>query len=150
MKSTFERSLFQNFIFACISILLLLIAASCQKDAVDDTTTKIVGTWHQTFLTKDGINSVKDSSRLILQINSDNICVLCDSSAVAIKSKTIVIRSGWSYTGSLLNIAIDLPVSWKPVVYGNTLSMERIDFNRTGAIIKTTLNFERIANIYFK
>jgi hypothetical protein len=150
MKIKFERQFFHYFLIACSSVFFLFSGMSCQADAVDDTPTKIVGTWHQTSLTKDGVATVKDSSRLLLQINSNSICVLCDSTKSAVKAKTVVKRSGWSYTAGLFNLAVDLPAAWKPIVDTNTLSIERVDFNQSGAIYKTTLKFERVANIDFK
>jgi len=150
MKITVESSFFHILLHACLPILIMFIGTSCQSDVVDDTATKIVGTWHQTSLTKDGVNAVKDSTRLLMQIDATNICVLCDSSAASVKAKTIVKRSGWSYTGGLFNLAIDLPASWKPITDANSLVIERVDFNQAGSISKTTLRFERVSNIDFK
>lgn len=150
MKITIESFFFHTVLRACFPILFLFIGTSCQTDPVDDTSTKIIGTWHQTSLTKDGVNAVKDSSRLLMQINATNICVLCDSSTSSVKTNTIVKRSGWSYTGGLFNLAIDLPASWKPIADANSLVIERVDFNQAGSITKTALRFERVSNIDFK
>ena len=150
MKITNERNLFQVILFAFFPLLMIFWGTSCQKDAVDDMSTKIVGTWHQTSKTIDGNPATKDSTRLLMQINSTQICILCDSSAQAIKAKTIINRSGWSYTGGLLNIAIDLPASWTPVVDTGSLSIQRLDFNQAGGITKTTLKFDRVANLVIK
>jgi hypothetical protein len=147
MKITNERNLFQAILFAILPLLFIFWGTSCQKEAVDDMSTKIVGTWHQTSKTIDGNPATKDSTRLLMQINSTQICILCDSSAQAIKTNSIINRSGWSYTGGLLNIAIDLPASWTPVVDSNSLSIRRLDFNQAGGITKTTLTFERVANL---
>jgi hypothetical protein len=85
-----------------------------------------------------------------MQINKDNICVLCDSSKIAVKAKTILKRSGWSYTGGLFNLAIDLPASWKPVADAATLTLERVDFKPDGALRKTRLTFKRVADMEIK
>jgi hypothetical protein len=150
MKITHERKFFQVFLFALLPLFFLFGVTSCQKEAVDDMSTKILGTWHQTSKTIDATPSIKDSTRLLIQIQSVQICILCDSSAKAIKAKTIITRSGWSYTGGLFNLAIDLPASWKPSAETNKLSIERSDFNQTGGITKTTLTFERVANLVIK
>ncbi|MDD4970875.1 MAG: hypothetical protein PHT07_15720 [Paludibacter sp.] len=150
MKIARERRFFQVILFALLPLFLLVGVTSCQKEAVDDMSTKILGTWHQTSQVKDGNPVLKDSTRLLMQINSTQICILCDSSARAVKAKTIINRSGWSYTGGLFNLAIDLPASWKPVVDANKLSIERNDFNQSGGISKTTLTFERVANFDIK
>lgn len=150
MKITHERNFFQVFLFAFFPMLFLILGTSCQKESVDDTVSKIIGTWHQTSLTISGTPSTIDSTRLLMQINADQICILCDSTAKAINAKTIINRSGWSYTGGLFNLAIDLPASWKPVIDANSLTIERFDFNQTGAIINTTIKFERVANIVIK
>lgn len=150
MKRTYERPLF-HFIFAtCFPLLILFIGTGCQSETIDDTSTKLVGTWYQTSKLKDETPTTKDSTRLLMQINATNICVLCDSSAAAIKAKTVVKRSGWNYTGGLFNLAVDLPASWTPQVTANELSLERVDFNQAGAITKTTIRFVRTANIDFK
>jgi hypothetical protein len=150
MKITNERNLFQVILFAILPLVFIFWGTSCQKEAVDDMSTKIVGTWHQTSKTIDGNPATKDSTRLLMQINSIQICILCDSSAQAIKTNTIINRSGWSYTGGLLNIAIDLPASWTPVVDATSLSIQRLDFNQAGGITKTTLKFERVPNLVIK
>lgn len=150
MKITHGRKFFQVFLFTFLPLFFLFGVTSCQKEAVDDTSTKILGTWHQTSKTIDGTPSIKDSTRLLIQIQSAQICILCDSTAKAIKAKTIISRSGWSYTGGLFNLAIDLPASWKPSAEANKLSLERNDFNQNGGITKTTLTFERIANFVIK
>lgn len=151
MKNISKRTLLHRLLFGCIPILFLFLGTSCKKDAgVDDMATKMTGTWHQTSQTKDDIPSPKDSTRLLMQIHVDQICILCDSSKVAVKAKTIIKRSGWSYTGGLFNLAIDLPASWKPVAETNSLTLERLDFNQDGTLSKTKLTFERVANLEIK
>jgi len=150
MKITTERTFFHGLLFACFPLLFIFLGTSCQKDSVDDMATKMIGTWHQISQTKDDVSIPKDSSRLLMQINDDQICILCDSSYSALKAKTIIKRSGWSYTGGLFNLAIDLPASWTPVAEPNTLTLQRIDFKLDGGISKTTLSFERVANMEIK
>lgn len=151
MKIFSEGSSFHRLLFGCIPFLFLFVGTACEKDAEEnDTIAKMIGTWHQTSKTVDDIAVVKDSTRLILQINDDNICIICDSTVVAVKTKTIVKRSGWSYTGNLLNIAIDLPASWTPVALANSLTLERVDFNQDGKLNKTMLTFERVADMEIK
>jgi hypothetical protein len=150
MKTTIERLLFHFLLVACFPILFLFIGTSCKTETVDETPVKIIGTWHQTSRVQDGVTTTKDSTRLLIQINANNICVLCDSTTASVNAKTIVKRSGWSYTGGLFNLAVDLPASWTPVVTANDLSIERVDFNQTGTVTRTTLHFTRIANIDFQ
>jgi len=151
MKNTSERILFPRLLLGCLPLLILFLGTACKKDAeVDNMTTKITGTWHQISQTKDDIPASKDSSRLIMQINANNICILCDSSKVAVKAKTIIKRSGWSYTGGLFNLAIDLPAAWTPVAETNKLTLERVDFKQDGALTKTKLTFERVADLVIK
>jgi hypothetical protein len=150
MKNTTERTLIQRLLLSCFPLLFLFVGTACQKDAEEDPTANMIGTWHQTSRTIDGIAVAKDSTRLIMQINVDNICILCDSSAVAVKAKTIVKRSGWDYSGNLLNIAIDLPASWTPVATTNSLTLERVDFNPDGKLNKSMLTFERVADMEIK
>lgn len=145
MKKTTERIFFLSLFFACISILFVI--TSCEKDKSDGTEPKLIGTWHQVSQTIDGVPVSKDSTRLIMQINATNICILCDSSKVALTKNKIVSRSGWSYSAGLFNLAADVPASWKPVVNQETLSLEKVEFNQGGGLTKTQLTFERLADI---
>jgi hypothetical protein len=121
---------------------------SCDKDSADDDqAAQIVGTWHQVSRTIDGTSTSKDSTRLVMQVDENFICILCDSTSVAKKAQSFLKRSGWSYNSGLLNIAIDLPVSWKVTAESNKLSLEKVDFTQTGSITKTVIGFERMANI---
>ena len=150
MKITKERSFFPRQCFACITTFLICLGTSCQKDVIDDTPTKLVGTWHQTSRIIDGTLTIKDSTRLLMQLSATNICVLCDSTSAAVKSKNIIKRCGWDYTGGLFNIANDLPASWKVVAEANTITIERADFKANGSLSKTILKFEQTANIVIK
>lgn len=151
MKKIAERTFFPKLLFACIPLLFLFVGTACEKDAEgNELSNTIIGTWHQTSRTTDDLPAAKDSSRLLLQINGDRICILCDSSAVAVKTKTIIKRSGWSLQGGLFNIALDLPVSWKPVADSNTLTLERMDFKPDGTLSKTKLTYVRVPNIEIK
>lgn len=151
MKKNAERTFFHRLLFACLLLLLLFVGIACEKDAEgNELSNTIIGTWHQTSRTTDDLPAAKDSSRLLLQINDDRICILCDSSAVAVKSKTIIKRSGWSLQGGILNIALDLPVSWKPSADSNTLTLERMDFKQDGTLSKTKLTYIRVPNMEIK
>lgn len=151
MKNRSGRTFFHCNLFVCAALALFLQFTACQKDSTaDESIGNVAGTWHQISQTKDGIAVAKDSSRLLLQINKNQICVLCDSSFAAVKAKAIVSRSGWSYTEGLLNIAIDLPASWTPIVDSNSLSLQRVDFNSDGTLSKTILKFERVGDFEIK
>jgi len=146
MKKYCERHLIRIFPYT-LFLLFALVVASCDNEPTDDTPAKIIGTWHQSSQAIDGVQILKDSTRLLMQINANQICVLCDSTAIAVKGNKIVKRSGWSYTGGLFNIAIDIPVSWTPVVESNTLTLEKIEFNQAGTIKKTIQVYNRAADI---
>lgn len=151
MKNNGDRTFFHRLLIGCIPILLLFMAMACKKDAEDtNIIPTLIGTWHQTSKTIDELPAAKDSSRLLLQINEDNICILCDSSAVAVKTGKIIKRSGWSFTGGNFNLAIDLPASWTPVAEANTLTLDRLDFNQDGTLRKTRLTFVRVPNMEIK
>lgn len=151
MKNNGERTFFHRLLLGCIPILLLFLATACEKDSQEsESANALIGTWHQTSKTTDDLPAAKDSSRLLLQINENNICILCDSSALAVKGGKIIKRSGWNYSGGLFNLAIDLPASWNPVAEANTLRLERVDFNQDGSIRKTRLTFVRVPNMEIK
>lgn len=148
MKISSERRIFQGVLFALIQAFLILFVTSCQNtNPADAIKTELTGTWHQISRSVNGVSLTKDSTRMLMQINANQICILCDSTTSAIKSKSIIDRSGWSYTNGLFNLAIDLPASWTPTVTPTTLQLERNDFTSTGQVSKTILSFERVSNI---
>lgn len=148
MKKNWKRFYVCSFPFS-ILVILALFVVSCDNEAIDDTPSRITGTWYQQSQSLDGSQILKDSTRLIMQINSNQICILCDSTATAVSGNKIVKRSGWSYNGGLFNLAIDIPVSWKPIVSDDQLKLEKIEFTQTGTIKKTNLVYTRIADIKF-
>lgn len=127
-------------------ILLPLLLTSCEEET-DDTATRLTGTWHQISYTINDQPKEKDSTRMLMQINPDQICILCDSSKLAVSSQNIIKRSGWSYSGGLFNLAVDLPVSWKPTPTEQQLTLEKIEFSSAGTIIKSTMVFHRVPSI---
>jgi hypothetical protein len=147
MKATIKRTSLISPLLAYITIVLLLLGTACEKDSTEFDVTPLIGTWHQISRTIDGATTTKDSTRLLLQINANNICIMCDSTNKAKIAKSLIKRSGWDYSGGLLNIAVDLPASYTVTTGTNKLSLERIDFNQQGAITKTVIDFESITNI---
>lgn len=147
MKSTKKLYLVKKHVLFFLSIVILNTLVSCEKNSSDDEALKLYGTWRQVSRSVDDTPAALDSTRLIIQIKSNNICVLYDSTSTAISSEEVVTRSGWSYSNGLFNIATDLPVSWQVDASNAGLSMERIDFNQDGAIIRTTLLYDKISNI---
>jgi hypothetical protein len=148
MKMTMKKVFYSSILMGGIVLMFLLLIVSCEKDSTDDDQiARMIGTWHQVSRSIDGTTVQKDSTRLVMQIDENNICILCDSTSTATKAKNILKRSGWSYNNGLLNIAIDLPASWKITSETNKLSLERLDFNQTGNITKTVIGFERMTNI---
>jgi len=146
MKSKIKSYLIRKHLLFFISLVILSTLLSCEKDSSDETL-KFYGTWRQTSRVIDDIPTTLDSTRLIIQINSNNICVLYDSTIAAISSDEVITRSGWSYNNGLLNIAVDIPASWQVNASDTELNMERIDFNQDGAIMRTSIQYEKIANI---
>lgn len=148
MKTGFNLNLLKNFILFCAITSLTGLASSCQKETTEqEQAMAFVGTWKQSSRTVDGNQATIDSTRLILQIDSINICVIYDSTYAAISANEVITRSGWSYTNGLFNIAVDLPASYTVEAGDNELKMERVDFAQDGAIVKTILNYQRIASI---
>ena len=151
MKNPIEGAFFRILASAFLPVAFAFLLSACESDSTEaDTTKNLIGTWHQSSRAIDGISAVKDSTRLLIQINSDNICVLCDSSAASVKTKTIVKRSGWSYNSGLFNLAIDMPASWIAKPDATTLTLERSDFKSDGTILKTVLTYTRVASIEIK
>ena len=151
MKNPIERAFFRILAYAFLPLACTLMFTACESDTTDtDTIKNLIGTWSQTSRSIDGTLSIKDSTRLLFQINSNNICVLCDSSAASVKAKTIVKRSGWNYNSGLFNLAIDMPASWIARPGATTLTLERSDFKTDGSVSKTILTFTRVATIDIK
>jgi len=149
MKIHVERKIFCMMAFAFLPLLFLILPA-CQDDSADTgVVEKLIGTWHQTARTVDGTAVTKDSTRLLIQVNENNICVLCDSTAAAVLTQKIVSRSGWSYSASLFNLAVDMPASWTVSFNGNDMFLQRNDFKSDGSVSKTKLTYKRVASIDF-
>jgi hypothetical protein len=148
MESIQRFRLLNKLLSLIVFLIFIIVTSSCNdEDMENNISSKLTGTWQQISRTVDGVPSTIDSTRLIMQINSDKICVLHDSSYAAISTNKILIRSGWDFSNGLLNIAVDLPASWTVNASDNSLGMERIDFKQDGTLAKTSLNFERIATI---
>ncbi len=148
MQSIAKKSSLHVALLIGVALMFIVLGSACQEDnLIDEAVAPLIGTWHQTSRQVDGASATKDSTRLVMRINDNNICLMCDSTKAAITAKSIIKRSGWSYSGGLLNIAIDLPAAWYPVTGTNTLTIDRFDFDKSGNITKTTLNFERISDI---
>lgn len=147
MKNYIERNFFRSFVFPLFLLFTLFLSTACQKDSGDDDAVKsFIGKWHQTSKTINGTITVKDSTRMLMQINENNICVLSDSSYKAVRASKIISRSGWSYSGGLFNLAIDIPASWIIQADATSLTLERADFNNDGTIGKTVLKFHRMSD----
>lgn len=146
MKKHYERIFIRIFTFSVFFIFSLFITG-CNDEPVDDTPSRITGTWHQISQSKAGVAIAKDSTRMILQINSNQICVICDSTKAAVTANKVIKRSGWSYTGGLFNLAIDIPVSWTPVITDEQLTLEKIEFSPSGTLVKTSQVYQRVANL---
>lgn len=148
MKYSIGRSFFRLMVYALLSAAIPLLLSACQtEDAEFESITNLVGTWNQSSRTVNGINATKDSTRLLLQINANYICILCDSTAASVKANAIVKRSGWSYNSGLFNLAVDMPAAWTATPSSSTLIMERSDFKLDGTISKTVLQFNRVDHI---
>lgn len=147
MRNTIKKILFQSFVPVFLIVLIAFLHSACNKDSDAEPTVGFTGTWSQKSRTIDGAAATKDSTRLVLQLNANNICVMTDSTASAIKAKRIIVRSGYSYHGGLLNIATDIPVSWTVNATESNLQLERIDFNKQGQLTRTLIEFSRIADL---
>ncbi len=136
---------YKSILLACAAIALLL-GTACEKED-DDISSQLVGSWHQTARTIDGVATAKDSTRLAIKFRAVNICLICDSTATAVKANSTIKRSGWSYSGERLNIAIDIPASWSVTPGSNKMSLKRVDFTPSGTLQETVLEYERIADL---
>lgn len=131
-------------------VLLPMLLTGCDDEPADDTAVRITGTWHQQSYTVGGQAVAKDSTRMLIQINSDQICILCDSTKAAVSTNKIIRRSGWSYTGGRFNLAIDLPVSWEPTLTDQQLTLNKTEFSPTGSLVVSTLVYRKVPSIEIK
>lgn len=134
----------------CIVLSVPVFLTGCDDEPVDDTAARITGTWHQQSYTVNGQAMSKDSTRMLIQINSDQICILCDSTKTAVSTNKIIRRSGWSYTGGRFNLAIDLPVSWEPTLTEQQLTLSKTEFSPSGSMVVSTLVYRKVASIEIK
>lgn len=148
MESKLNIILLKNIFLLCTVLCIVAGITSCIDDITEqEQSMAFVGTWKQSSRTINGISSSIDSTRLVLKIDSINICVIYDSSYTAVVSGNVITRSGWSYTNDLFNIAVDLPASYTVDASDDELTLARIDFATDGSISKTSLNYQRIASI---
>lgn len=131
-------------------VLLPMLLTGCDDEPADDTAVRITGTWHQQSYTVGGQAVAKDSTRMLIQINSDQICILCDSTKTAVSTNKIIRRSGWSYTGGRFNLAIDLPVSWEPTLTDQQLTLNKTEFSPTGSLVVSTLVYRKVPSFEIK
>lgn len=131
-------------------VLLPMLLTGCDDEPADDTAVRITGTWHQQSYTVGGQAVAKDSTRMLIQINSDQICILCDSTKTAVSTNKIIRRSGWSYTGGRFNLAIDLPVSWEPTLTDQQLTLSKTEFSPTGSLVVSTLVYRKVPSFEIK
>ena len=131
-------------------VLLPMLLTGCDDEPADDTAVRITGTWHQQSYTVGGQAVAKDSTRMLIQINSDQICILCDSTKTAVSTNKIIRRSGWSYTGGRFNLAIDLPVSWEPTLTDQQLTLSKTEFSPSGSLVVSTLVYRKVPSIEIK
>lgn len=133
--------------FLIISLLFIAMCSfyQCQTENLPDYT-QLIGNWKQTSRTVNDAAAALDSTRIVMTISESNICIIHDSTALALKNNKVIVRSGWSYADSYLNLAIDLPASWKVESNDNELWLERVDFAGTGIIQKTKIHFVRKVN----
>ena len=131
-------------------VLLPMLLTGCDDEPADVTAVRITGTWHQQSYTVGGQAVAKDSTRMLIQINSDQICILCDSTKTAVSTNKIIRRSGWSYTGGRFNLAIDLPVSWEPTLTDQQLTLSKTEFSPSGSLVVSTLVYRKVPSIEIK
>jgi hypothetical protein len=145
MESKLNIKLLKNILLSCMSLYIMISIISCSDELTEqEQAMAFVGTWKQTARTIDGVPSTIDSTRLVIEIDSINICILYDSSYTAVISDDVITRSGWSYTNGLFNIAVDLPASYTVEAGNDELTMERTDFAQDGSISKSSLYYQRI------
>lgn len=141
---------FRTLVLIIASLLLPLSFTGCEETIVDEIPEGLTGTWHQVSYTINGQAATKDSTRMLIQINQDQICILCDSTRLAVTTGKVIRRSGWSYSGGLWNLAIDIPVSWKPMVSETELTLEKKEFSSSGSLFSSVMIFRRVANVEFE
>lgn len=130
--------------FFLLSLLAIFLLPACaENDADAEAIALLVGNWEHTERSIDNVVVAKDSTRLFMHIDINQICELHNKTAAAANTVNSIKRSGWSYAAGVLNIAVDLPASWVTKIESDKLSMERRDFSKTGTLITTVLKYER-------
>jgi hypothetical protein len=126
---------------------LLFLFACSEDDADADAKAMLTGKWEQLERSVDKSPATIDSTRFYMQIGEDNICILYDTRKSAISANKVEKRSGWSYSGGMFNIAVDLPASWKTTSTPDLLIMEGRRFAPSGVLVITELKYKRISTI---
>ncbi|MFV0469168.1 MAG: lipocalin family protein [Dysgonomonas sp.] len=127
------------------SFLLLLSFAICfvscndDEDSVQD---RIVGTWQLQSMQEDGQAVSIIGQDDLVQFQSNSIFLRYNSSATS-----AVKRGGWSYTGGMLNISLDLPAAYYVLnLNANELKIKRLDFATTGLVKTTEFVYNKVSD----
>jgi hypothetical protein len=99
----------------------------------------IVGSWQLSSVQIDGTNADLTAYPNTVQFKANYIFESKNSA----DSETV--RGGWSYEGNMLNISVYLPAAFYIVkVDSQNLILKRLDFNSSGLLIETILNYRKL------
>ncbi|MDR2086532.1 MAG: hypothetical protein LBP72_05095 [Dysgonamonadaceae bacterium] len=128
-----------RFLLSWAALLFILSFSCCEdKDEAEDIQTKLTGTWQLTSVQIDGAEVGVASFPGWIRLQENRIYLSYDATT------NTLIRGGWSYEGSMLNISTDLPAAYYVLLAdGTSLSLKRQDFSTDGKLSVTVRHYRR-------
>lgn len=122
-----------------LSFAICFVSCNDDEDSVQD---RIVGTWQLQSMQEDGQAVSIVGQNDLVQFQSNSIFLRYNSSATS-----AVKRGGWSYTGGMLNISLDLPAAYYVLnLNANELKIKRLDFAATGSVKTTEFVYNKVSD----
>jgi hypothetical protein len=106
---------------------------------MEDLKNAIVGSWQLSSVQINGTDVDLTAYPDIIQFQANYIFESKNS------TNNETVRGGWSYEGDMLNISVYLPAAFYIVkVDSQNLILKRLDFNSSGLLIETILNYRKL------
>ncbi|GBU06799.1 hypothetical protein AwDysgo_01300 [Bacteroidales bacterium] len=132
-------------ITSLLIILCVGLFVACSSNDEDKVEDRLVGTWEIQSLLTNEENSPISSVDDLIQFQAIKIY---QSYKTAETKKQ---RGGWSYTGNMLNISLDLPAAYYLLkVDANELTLKRLDFKADGSLQSQIRQYKRVEDSRIK
>lgn len=133
------RNFFSYMLWLCC---LGLFATSCEQK--ENLAEKLAGTWQLTILRVNGQSEDISTKTGLIQFQVNSVF---QSYNLSTGEKN---RGGWSFTGNMLNISLDLPAAYYvQLVDAEMMTLKRLDFDDDGSLKTTELDYVKVDDNLF-